>query len=97
MLLKGKVYKDCVCVKRMVGIHKPNILEIQKYTRQGRLNALLALFKRCEEEGRTADKEKLVAEVCFEWATARRTVLEYLKILKDSGKISEINGKITIR
>lgn len=39
-------------------------------------------------------RDKLIAEFCLKYGTRRRTVLEYLKILIDAGKIEFRNGRL---
>lgn len=39
-----------------------------------------------------AGKESLIAECSLNWGTSRRTLLEYIKLLKDAGKIEEVAG-----
>lgn len=66
---------------------KPNIAEMQKFIRLGRINRLLASIKACSEQNVTADKEKTIGNFCFEWGCSRRTMLEYLTVLENAGKI----------
>ena len=66
---------------------KPNIAEMQKFIRLGRLNHILCAIKACSEKNLTADKEKIIGTFCFEWGTSRRTLLEYLSVLENAGKI----------
>ena len=66
---------------------KPNIAEIQKFNRLGKLKRLLSAIEACNKANLTADKEKIIGTFCLEWGASRRTMLEYIKILESSGKI----------
>ena len=35
-----------------------------------------------KKENRELDEEKLIAECCVKWGTSRRTILEYIKIIR---------------
>ena len=42
----------------------------------------LQRIKRSLEKSKNPDEELLIAKCCFEWGTSRRTVLEYIKMVK---------------
>ena len=35
-----------------------------------------------KKKDRELDEEKLIAECCMKWGTSRRTILEYIKIIR---------------
>ena len=81
----------------MVGTSKPNVIEVHKYERMGRINTILKAIQACKDRETTADRESLIAECQFLWGASRRTILEYLKVLIDTKRILVIDGEITVR
>ena len=63
---------------------------------QRRQQRLQTIERLCKEK--IIIKDKLIANLCYEWGCGRRTVLEYLKILEGCSRIKimgkEIHGKI---
>jgi len=51
-------------------------------TRKKRMNKIKATLLVAFEEDRTINREKLIAMCCFEWGSARRKVLEYIKVVE---------------
>ena len=49
-----------------------------------------AWIAKAQEEGAKIDKEKLIATVCLEFGTSRRTALEYINTLIKSGNVEII-------
>ena len=78
-------------------MQKPNIADTQKFNRQGRIHRLLAVIQACSEAKRATDREKLIANYCFEWGASRRTIMEYLKILEGLDKIESKDNDIWIK
>jgi len=63
---------------------------------QRRQQRLQTIERLCKEK--IIIKDKLIANLCYEWGCGRRTVLEYLKILEGCSRIKimgkEIHGEI---
>ena len=57
--------------------------------RRKRINEIIQVIKKLKDK---AGKESLIAECSLNWGTSRRTLLEYIKLLKDAGKIEEVAG-----
>lgn len=74
------LYRRYVYVYTMVNI---------RGLRNERLLAIEKLIEKAESLGDFVDKEKLIADLSMRWGAARRTILEYVTILKNAGKIEE--------
>ena len=46
--------------------------------RRERINMIIKAMNKNKNQ----DKEKLIAKCCLEWGTARRTILEYIKMIE---------------
>lgn len=55
--------------------------------RRARFDIIIQSVKKCNEKGKGADKEKLLACFMVEYGLARRTCVEYLQALILSGKV----------
>ena len=49
-------------------------------TRIFRMNEIKKIFKKHKK----VDKEKLIAELSMQWGASRRTILEYIKTVKNA-------------
>ncbi len=65
---------------------------VSENTRDRKLRLLVIekLFDKAKEEETNIDEERLIADCCLNWGSARRTILEYLKQLELSGRIDRI-------
>lgn len=61
---------------------KENIILIQKKERIARMTEMQSMLKAAFKAGQEVDKEKFIAIYCMDTGISRRTMLEYLKILK---------------
>ena len=50
--------------------------------RRERLDVLKATYEKAKKEGKEVNDDKLIAQGCYEWSCSRRTMLEYIKIVK---------------
>lgn len=71
-----------------------NPIDVNKFNRTAKVNQILSVIKQSTKRNKGADKEKLIAIMCMEWGTSRRTMVEYLKMLIDSDRVMEMNGKL---
>jgi hypothetical protein len=71
-----------------------NIIDIQAAQRVFRIKTIYTSIDKAMRMDANVDEEKLVAEAQFQLATARRTIMEYLKELEIIGKIVREDGKI---
>jgi len=62
-------------------------IQTNRNNRMLHLNGLLVSIKACGDEGKTADKERLIANCMLVWGSSRRNVLELLKCLEMTDKI----------
>ena len=56
----------------------------QRQERVRRIAELQKVIQMCFDKGRNINKEKLIAEFSIKWAASRRTILEYLSLLKQT-------------
>lgn len=63
-------------------------------TRQYKINWLLIHIQQTLKAGRVVDKEKLIGVFCVDLASSRKTALEILKDLENSGQIKIIGNEI---
>ena len=63
-------------------------------TRAFKVQWILSRVKAAMEQGRTVDKEKLIAVFSLDLNTTRRTALDLLKILSDSGKLKIVDNLV---
>ena len=56
--------------------------------RISRMSSIKRWINDAKEQGKTIDKEKLIATICLEFGTSRRTSLEYINTLINSGSVS---------
>ena len=64
----------------------------QARERLDKINELWDTIKACKKKG--AIKKVLVADFCLNYGAQRRTVLEYIQLLLDAGKIREEEGRL---
>lgn len=57
----------------------------QEQKRIDRMNTIKNTFEKAKLEEKTLDKEKLIAQGCFNWGASRRTVMEYIRIVEIAG------------
>jgi hypothetical protein len=64
--------------------------DMQKtHQRISRINQIKAVIKKSTESKRDCVKEKLIANLCCEWGTSRRTSLEYVDTIIKAGFAKE--------
>jgi hypothetical protein len=56
--------------------------------RISRMSSIKRWINDAKEQGKTIDKEKLIATICLEFGTSRRTSLEYINTLINSGSVA---------
>ena len=71
-----------------------NIIENQAAQRQERIRILYNSICKAMLADANVDEEKLISEAQYQLASARRTILEYLKQLEANGNIVREDGKI---
>ncbi len=62
--------------------------------KKNRLNDLLLSIVEADKKGINIDKEKLIAECVIKYGSARRTILEYLSVLENAGRIVIKNNHV---
>jgi hypothetical protein len=50
--------------------------------RRQRMAKLQRTFEEAKDKDLLIDEEQLIAQCCLEWGASRRTVLEYIKIVR---------------
>ena len=73
---------------------KLTISQQAQFERSSRIAELRSVISSCISQKRIIDKEKLIAEACLKYNVARRTALEYIKILMVSLDLKEEKGLI---
>lgn len=71
-----------------------NIIEDQSDARRSKLNTILHSIRNAEKNFALVDEEKLISEIQFVFACARRTALEYLSTLEGVEKIVREGEKV---
>jgi len=52
------------------------------FTRKQRIEKIMRTYEEAEQRGVEIDENKLIAQCCIDWGCTKRTVLEYLEIVK---------------
>ena len=60
---------------------------VREDKRKLRMNTVRKWIVTSQEQGNKIDKEKLIATICIEFGTSRRTALEYINTLVNAGMI----------
>lgn len=61
-----------------------NVREIK---RRQRIDATKGLIERAQKKGADVDQDKLIATLCIEFGVSRRTAMEYITTLVNSGTV----------
>lgn len=61
--------------------------------RKKKINILMGTIARAKAEDKVLSINKLVAEFCIQWGTGKPKVMEYIKLLEDTGRI-KIEGDV---
>ena len=69
----------------------------QQFLRKERILKILKMVKDTCKQGKTVDKDKLIAFCFMELGASRRTVLEYLKGLEQNKQILIVENDITLK
>ncbi len=67
---------------------------MQQANRTSHIRQIYASIDKCMRADMNVDEEKLIAEAQFGFGSARRTIMEYLKVLEVCGSIVREDGKI---
>lgn len=62
--------------------NKANIIYLQRKERIMRINQLKEILEKAFKKGVEVDKDKFIGVCCLDYGLSRRTVLEYLSVLK---------------
>lgn len=57
--------------------------------RKQRMIKMMSLIREADDLGKEIDKEKLVANLCLDWDTSRKTVFEYIRTFVNAGRLFE--------
>ena len=60
---------------------------VREDKRKLRMNTVRKWIVTSQEQGNKIDKEKLIATICIEFGTSRRTALEYINTLVNAGMV----------
>ncbi len=60
---------------------------VREDKRKLRMNTVSKWIVTSQEQGNKIDKEKLIATICIEFGTSRRTALEYINTLVNAGMV----------
>jgi hypothetical protein len=58
---------------------------LREEKRRLRLKTVLSWVKEAQNKGKLIEKERLIATICMEFGTSRRTALEYINTLVNAG------------